>query len=155
MLVYLSNAVEKHCRETGFAWNGPWHKWASYGFTQEGILFLEEYYPNAAAETYQGISGYIYHTGALPGAVKLQDIQDVYTCAEPVFPSGCEFVPDAWEALLEAETNGLIRLRRYESLSDGTRRWLKKVIPQEYANAENHPEYRWFLQSKFSDLIPG
>ena len=60
VLVYLSNAVEKHCRETGFAWNAPWYKWASYGFTKDGLLLLEEYYPNATEETYKGVSGYIY-----------------------------------------------------------------------------------------------
>ena len=58
--VYLSNAVEKYCRETGFAYNGPWKKWGPYGFTDDGRQRLEEYYPNALEETYRGVSGYIY-----------------------------------------------------------------------------------------------
>lgn len=52
--VYLSNAVEKYCRETGFAYNGPWKKWGPYGFTDDGRQRLEEYYPNALEETYRG-----------------------------------------------------------------------------------------------------
>ncbi len=32
VLVYLSNAVERFCRETGFVHDGSWYKWASYGF---------------------------------------------------------------------------------------------------------------------------
>ena len=38
VLVYLSNAVEKCCRETDFRHNGKWHKWATYGFNKDGIL---------------------------------------------------------------------------------------------------------------------
>lgn len=46
-LVYLSNAIEKYCRETGYVHHGKWTKWGSYGFTKEGILRLEEYWSNA------------------------------------------------------------------------------------------------------------
>lgn len=44
--MYLSNAVEKFCKETGFNYSGVWHKWASYGFDKDGILNLEEYLPD-------------------------------------------------------------------------------------------------------------
>ena len=47
VLVYLSNAVEKTCKEKNFQYTGIWHKWGSYGFTQDGRLQYEEYYPNA------------------------------------------------------------------------------------------------------------
>lgn len=36
-LVYLSNAVEKYCKETGFEHSGTWQKWGPYGFTKDGI----------------------------------------------------------------------------------------------------------------------
>ena len=42
-LVYLSNAVEKFCKETGFCYDGTWEKWATYGFDNHGTLILEEY----------------------------------------------------------------------------------------------------------------
>ena len=32
VLVYLSNAVERYCRENGFSYDGPWKKWGPYGF---------------------------------------------------------------------------------------------------------------------------
>ena len=155
VLVYLSNAVEKHCRETGFAWDGPWRKWASYGFTKDGLLLLEEYYPDATRETYQGVSGYIYQVNAHKSALPQEDIPDAFVSEQALDTVECEFVPDAYEALLTAEAAGLIVIRRYEELSEGMHRWLEKVIPQEYENASDHPEYRHFLQSKFSFLIPG
>ena len=64
VLVYLSNAVEKYCRDTGFVHTGRWEKWGPYGFDLDGVQRLEEYYPNALEETYAGVSGYIY--GAEP-----------------------------------------------------------------------------------------
>ena len=60
VLVYLSNAVEKYCRDTGFVHTGRWEKWGPYGFDLDGVQRLEEYYPNALEETYAGVSGYIY-----------------------------------------------------------------------------------------------
>ena len=155
VLVYLSNAVEKYGRENQFAWNGPWRKWASYGFTKDGLLLLEEYYPNATEETYKGVPGYIYQVTDCACAAAMADIPHAFTSDEPVAVSGFEFVPDAYQALLQAEADGLIRIRRYEEMSENTRRWLKKVIAQDYANAETHPEYRFFLQNKFSFLNPG
>ena len=154
VLVYLSNAVEKHCREQGFSWNGPWYKWASYGFTRDGILQLEEYYPNATEETYKGVSGYLYQVEPAPVITRLKEIPDVYTSSQPLDTARCEFIPDAYDALLEAEAMGQLVIRRYETLSEADRKWLQKMIPQEYAKAENHPEYRCFLQSKFAFWIP-
>ncbi len=155
VLVYLSNAVEKHCRQTGFAWGGPWRKWASYGFTKDGLLMLEEYYPNATQDTYKGVSGFIYQVDECASATAMDDIPHAWISNEPVQVSGCEFIPDAYEALLKAEADGLIIVKRYDDISENTRRWLEKVIPQEYEKAGSHPEYRHFLQSKFSFLSPG
>jgi len=155
VLVYLSNAVEKHCRENGFAWNGPWYKWASYGFSREGRLVLEEYYPNATQETYKGVCGYIYHASETPFQEVMKDIPHAYISRQPVAVCGCECIPDAYDALLKAEAEGLLTIRRYVDMSDQTLAWLKKVIPREYDKAQQHPDYRCFLQSKFSFLIPG
>lgn len=47
VLVYLSNAIEKYCKETNFSYDGIWQKWAAYGFNQDGRQRIEEYYPNA------------------------------------------------------------------------------------------------------------
>ena len=100
-LVYLSNAVEKFCRETGFAYDGPWQKWGPYGFTADGRQRLEEYYPNALEETYAGVSGYIY--GAEPAnTAPVSDVPFAVTSEEAVAVVSCEFVPDAYEAILRA-----------------------------------------------------
>lgn len=153
VLVYLSNAVERFCRGTGFAHDGPYYKWASYGFDKDGVLLLEEYWPDALEDTYAGAPGYIYtlpHTDALQ---PMPDIPGAFSSAQPLPVCGCTFVPDALEALLDAEREGRIRIRRYAELGENTRRWLAKVIPQDYAANAAHPEYRAFLRAKFPALF--
>ena len=83
-LVYLSNAVEKFCRETGISHDGPYHKWATYGFDCAGLLVLDEYYPNYIQETYQGVSGYIYHAELIPGKFPMTSIPDGFATDQTV-----------------------------------------------------------------------
>lgn len=150
VLVYLSNAVEKHCREVGFSHNGRWRKWASYGF-ENGKLVLEEYWPEATNWTYQNVGGYIY---TVEGDFTPQaDIPDAYTTATPARVVGCEWVPDAFLALLQAEKEGKLRLKSYAENSETTLHWLKTVIQREYEQAETAPEYRRFLLDKFPHFI--
>lgn len=154
VLVYLSNAVEKYCQETGFPWEGPMRKWASYGF-QDGLVCLDEYWSNALQETYQGVSGYIYAVENVPGGEPQEDIPDAVVTGEPVPVTGCEYIPDAYEAILEAEDAGLISIRRYEGLPDKMLRWIEDCIKREYEAAGNIPTYRHFLEGKFPEIIAG
>lgn len=152
VLVYLSNAVEKHCKETGFTYNGVWKKWATYGFTKEGKLHFEEYYPNALYDTYGGVSGYIYSVETNDNIKKLPDIQNAYYSDSPIVVCGCEFINDAYNAIIFAEEKGLIVITRYEELSKEKIKWIDNIIKQEYDSNENHPEYRFFLKNKFNHL---
>ena len=67
--------------------------------------------------------------------------------------TGCEFIPDAWEAILQAEQAGFLVLRRYGEASEKERQWLYMTVREEYRQAEDHPEYRHFLRTKF-DIDP-
>lgn len=149
VLVYLSNAVEKYCRETGFAYDGPWMKWGPYGFEKDGRQRIEEYYPNMLQKTYQGVSGYVYQATAVHDSGFELQIPDAVTSSEPVRISGAEWIADAYEAILEAEKKGLLVIERYEQLSDKKKEWVQRTIRQEYEEATEHPEYRHFLQGNF------
>ncbi len=153
VLVYLSNAIEKYCRETGFAYDGPWHKWGPYGFTEEGIQRLEEYYPNALENTYKGVSGYIYSAEEITDSGFQVQIPDAAVSSLPVPVTGVEFVPDAYEAILQAEKDGLIVIRRYEEMTDKVKAWNERTIREEYQSAADHPEYRHFLRGCFPEIL--
>lgn len=151
-LVYLSNAVEKYCKETDFACKGPWPKWGSYGF-RDGLLCLDEYYPSALEDTYKGVPGYIYSVETTPGLQPMSDIPDAFFTEEPLPVSCCEYVPDALEAILAAEAQELIIIRRYEELPESMLQWIERSIKREYEDENSSPTYRHFLMGKFPEII--
>lgn len=148
VLVYLSNAVEKFCRETGIMHIGAYYKWASYGFNSDSILILEEYYPDATIDTYKGVSGFIY-TAEPENYTSQADIPFSVTTECPVKITGCEEVPDAYDAVMSAADSGGIILRKYEQNSKDKLDWIRKSVITEYKKAEKRPEYRAFLKAKF------
>ena len=150
-LVYLSNAVEKYCRETGFAHEGPWYKWGSYGF-QNGLVRIDEYWPGALEETYKGVPGYIYAADEVPGMEEMKDIPDAVATSQPVPVLGCEYVPDACEAILTAAEAGEILVRRYHELPESMLAWIDSCIKREYEEARDIPTYRQFLEGKFPEI---
>ena len=149
VLVYLSNAVEKYCKETGFDYSGKWTKWGPYGFNNDGTQRIEEYYPNALIDTYKGVSGYIYTVEAITDSGLPLQIPDAAASSASIPIKYCEFVLDAYEAILEAEKNGLISILRYEDSSKVKLEWIKRTIREEYENAVDKPEYRHFIEDKF------
>lgn len=153
VLVYLSNAIQKYCAEQGFPYTGVWKKWATYGYDPDGIQKIEEYYPNALYETYQGVSGYIYTADHVDDSGFQTQIPYAVTSEGPVKVSGCEYIQDAYEEILNAQKQGLVRIVRYAELSEKQTAWLQKSIREEYQNAEMHPEYRFFLENKFGRLL--
>jgi hypothetical protein len=38
-------------------------------------------------------------------------------------------------------------------MTDKKKEWLKNIIKEEYKNAIDHPEYRFFLKGIFSSII--
>lgn len=152
VLVYLSNAVEKYCKETGFAHTGKWTKWGPYGF-QDGIQRIEEYYPNALEDTYRGVSGYIYSAETIPESDFPLEIPDAVVSDQPIPVTHCEFVPDAYAAILQAEKEGLITILRYKDNNEKQLEWIERTARQEYEKAVNQPEYRHFLEGKFPFVL--
>ncbi len=152
VLVYLSNAIEKHCKETGFIHSEKWHKWASYGFEPDGTLRLDEYYPGAIEDTYKGVSGYIYSVETICENEDNINISNAVTTSKPAIVTGVEYIEDAYSEILKAADAGLIKIRKYENMSDKMLAWIENTIKNEYILAENEPDYRHFLKAKFSFL---
>lgn len=151
VLVYLSNPIEKYCKETGFDYSGNWYKMAPYGFNKDGIQRIDEYYPNALTDTYKGVSGYIYSVETITDSGYKVQIPDAATSSVPVKVMSCEYIPDAYEAILLAEKEGLIAIRRYEDNNEAQLNWIKKTMKEEYRKAIDieHPEYCHFIEGKF------
>ena len=153
VLVYLSNAVEKFCRDTGFHYEGSWSKWGPYGFDENGRLVIEEYYPDALYETYAGIAGYLYSVKDNGRLSAKPDIPDCVVSEQPVPVEAAEYIPDAHEAILQAEREGKINIVRYGEFICRREEWLRRIVNSEYAGAGEHPEYRHFLRGKFEKYL--
>lgn len=154
VLVYLCNAVEKCCRENGFVHKGSYSKWGSYGFNSEGILVLEEYWLNATRETYKGQNGYIYSVEEEGGSFSdLEGIPFAKTSERAVKISKCEYIPNAYDALLQANEEGKIILTKYEDNSPKKLEWIRKTVLEEYRDKNCGKEYRFFLEKKFSEIL--
>ena len=149
VLVYLSNAIEKFCNETGFIYNGTWTKWGSYGFDKVGILFLEEYYPNALIETYSGVSGYIYYAEKINASCNDIEIADAVAVSEQVMVDGFEFISDAYTEILKSADKGEIKLVKYDQHSENKLNWIRKTIVNEYNDLGIKSDYKYFLENKF------
>ncbi len=149
VLVYLSNAIEKYCKETEFDFSGKWTKWGSYGFHKDGTQHIDEYYPNALIDTYKGVSGYIYTAGEIIDSSFQVQIPDAVASSESVPVKSCEYVPDAYEAILAAEQKGLLSVLRYEDTSQTQLEWIERTMQKEYEKAIDRPEYRHFIGGKF------
>ncbi len=151
-LVYLSNPVEKYCKEIGFEPSDRYYRFMSYRFTEDNLLEVLEYWPNALEETYAGVSGYIYATSHLPNA-KIMDIPYVTASETPVTIESAEYIPDAYLALMQAEQEGKIIIVRYHENSTDSVAQIKKLICREYEKAQAIPAYKAFLEAKFSTTI--
>lgn len=86
----------------------------------------EEYWPGALPALYGGRAGWVYTCA--PAQWAETDIPNERVCSGEVPVTGCEYVPDAYAALLEAERQGELLIRRYEQMTPGTRRWLEQAI---------------------------
>ncbi len=151
VLVYLCNAIKKHWEEQGLPSRERYESWGSYGFSK-GLLRLEEYYPNATEEVYKGASGWIYSVEELAGEA-LPTIPFVFTSTKPVKVEQVEFIPDAYEAILEAVREGKILLQRYEDNSPEKLAWIRRTIRREYEESAGKEDYRLFLEAKFGEIL--
>ena len=151
-IVYLSNAIERFYRDKGLKHEGNFYKWASYGFNKEGVLVVEEYYPNATEETYRGVSGFIYCTDNVEDYILQKDIPFAAVSNKPVQVASVEYIADAYEELLKLEKDKKIIIRRYEENSDEKKMWIEKVIREDFNIYQSRLDYITFLKGKFPFL---
>ena len=97
----------------------------SYGYTKEGQIYFDEYFPNALEILYRGKSASLYLCD--PDSIEPTRIPNeaISETAVPVISE--THIPDAYEALLEQERLGTLVIHRYQELSAGMLNWIRKV----------------------------
>ena len=97
----------------------------TYGYTREGQIYLEEYFPNALEILYRGKSASLYICG--PADTETTRIPNEVISEASVRVLQEIRIPDACEALLEQERLGALVIHRYPELSEKKLAWICKV----------------------------
>lgn len=97
----------------------------SYGYTKEGQIYFEEYFPHALEVIYQGKSASLYRCAPEKWETTRIPNEAVSAAAVPVLSETP--IPDVYEALLEQERLGALVIRRHHELSPKTLAWILRV----------------------------
>lgn len=101
----------------------------TYGYTKEGQIYYDEYFPDALEILYKGKSASLYR--CTPAHVSTTKIPNEATSEESVPVVDEVAIPDVCEALLEQERLGALVIRRYEELSGKMLDWIRRVEADE------------------------
>ena len=97
----------------------------SYGYTKEGQIYFDEYYPNALEILYRGKSASLYLCD--PESTESTRIPNEAVSEKAVPVISETYIPDACEALLEQERLGTLVILRYHEQSEEMLNWILKV----------------------------
>ena len=97
----------------------------SYGYTKEGQIYFDEYFPNALEILYRGKSASLYLCD--PKSTSSTQIPNEAISSEAVTVISETFIPDACEALLEQERLGTLVIHRYSESSQPKLDWIRRV----------------------------
>ena len=154
VLIYLANPVKKFYEQKYGKSNQIFQKFATYGFNKEKLLTIDEYYPNALEENFGDVSGYIYEIEADPNSLCENKIPFVYSTNQPQKVVKSTYVPNALNLVLKFEQKGLIKINRFETLSEKKLQIIKQQVEDCYAKT-NDKIFKEYLTEKFSNLNLG
>lgn len=98
----------------------------TYGYTRDGEIYYEEYFPNALEKLYRGKGASLY-TCALRADMETTPIPNEYITPNEVPVEGETVIPDVYEALLEQERLGALRIIRWPDMSEARRKWIEQA----------------------------
>ena len=85
----------------------------TYGYTRDGRIYYEEYFPNALKELYRGKAACLY-TCSLREDMRATEIPNEYVTPNEVPADSETAIPDVYEALMEQVDRGALKVVRWE-----------------------------------------
>lgn len=95
----------------------------TYGYTRDGRLYYEEYFPGALEGLYGGKTASLY-TCSHRADMAATPIPNEYVSSLPVAVEDETVIPDLYAALLEQEALGAVKLVRWPEVSPERRAWI-------------------------------
>lgn len=125
----------------------------TYGYTRAGELYYEEYFPGALEELYRGKSASLYRCSWREGMEKTQ-IPNEYISAAEVPVEEEILIPDVYEALLEEERLGTMKIVRWTEVSEEARDRVRRMAMREILEAgllgQDSPRAR-YMREKYPE----
>lgn len=126
----------------------------SYWWRKDGVLCYDEYFENQLETIYAGQRGYVYECrGNYP---QLEQMPWVYLSEEEVPVIACTEIPDLHAQLLQYERDGLLRVRRWHTVSEKQRKVWENVVRRSLAGTDlttpTGQEYAAYIQAHFPNL---
>ena len=97
----------------------------TYGYTREGQIYLDEYFPNALEILYRGKSASLYICDPAQTQPTRIPNEVISSTEVPVLKE--IRIPDVFEALLGQEKLGTLVIHRYHELSEKQLNWIRKA----------------------------
>ncbi|MBR4291534.1 MAG: hypothetical protein IKT52_12995 [Oscillospiraceae bacterium] len=97
----------------------------TYGYTKEKEIYLDEYFPDELEVLYKGKSASLYI--CQPESVEPTRIPNEAVSERPVPVLEEIFIPDVYEALLEQERLGALKIYRYHEQPEKMLAWIRKA----------------------------
>ncbi len=125
----------------------------TYGYTKDGQIYYEEYFPDALREIYGGKAASLYRCAFREDMEPTQIPNEVVT-PRPVPVREEIAVPDVYQALLEQERLGTLRIMRYRDMTEKRLAWVREAEAQTIAEhnllqEDNH--FARYLREKYPD----
>ena len=114
----------------------------TYGYTKEKEIYFEEYFPNELEVLYKGKSASLYI--CQPDSVETTPIPNEAVSDRPVQILEEIRIPDVYEALLEQEKLGNLRIIRYPEQSERMRQWVRKTQTQIILEKDSDTKFQGF-----------
>lgn len=126
----------------------------TYGYTREGELYYEEFFPNALEEIYRGKRASLYMC-AYREDMAATEIPNEYT-AETEVPVEHEVcIPDVYAALMEQTDQGKLKIVCWESTSAQRREWMVKTelmtIREQNLLAQPDSAFACYMRKKYPE----
>lgn len=97
------------------------------GVTEDGYIRYDENFPGQLKTLYEGKSGFLYICESNDKFEKTST-RDVWVSKNPVVVTDIEKIPDAYAEILKCEAAGLVKVIRYEMLSEERKREIYDMI---------------------------
>ncbi len=101
----------------------------TYGYTKDGQIYYQEYFPDALRILYAGKSASLYTCAPIDR--QTTPIPNEVVSAQPVPVLTEVRIPDAYQALLAEEEKGTLKIYPYHMLGEKQLNWILQAVADE------------------------